>query len=134
MVSAPTHEGLSAVAHHETSLASTNEDEISCIRAAFEVRLLQRLLARLGPGEGDESEKENSSVDPGEWSESEEENCWVDSVVWDEGQKDGWAAIARWLSVNDGCRASISADGVTDAHRAGANRLQNQIKIWREKG
>ena len=96
MVSAPTHEGVNAVAHHGTSSAPTNEDETSCIRAAFEVRLLQRFLARLGPFEGDESDS------------------WVDSVVWDEGEKDDWAAITRWLSadghLNDGCRAGSSAD------------------------
>ena len=100
MVSTPTHEGLNAVAHHGTSSAPTNEDEISCIRASFKVRLLQRFLARLGPSEGDESEEENS---------------WVDSVVWDEGEKDGMAAISRWLSadghLDDGCRACSSADG-----------------------
>ena len=65
MVPAPTHEGLNAVAHHRTSSASTNEDEISCTRAAFEVELRQRFVARLGPSEGDESEEEYSSVDPG---------------------------------------------------------------------
>ena len=65
-------------------------------RAAFEARLLQGKLARLGPSEGDESEEENS---------------WTDSVVLDESEKDDWAAITRWLSVNDGCRAGCSADG-----------------------
>ena len=63
------------------------------------------------PREGDESEEENSSVDPGEWDESQGENSWVDIVVWDESEKDDWAVIARWLSVNDAWRAGSSADG-----------------------
>ena len=83
--------------------------------AAFVARLLQRFLARLGPGDGDESEEENSSVDPVEWDGSQEETSWRDSVVWDESEKDDWAAVARWLSadghLNYGCRACRYADG-----------------------
>ena len=36
MISAPPHEGFNAVAHHGTSPASINEDEISCLRADAE--------------------------------------------------------------------------------------------------
>ena len=81
-VSAPTHEGLNAVAHHGSSSAPTNEDDISCIRSAFEVRLLQRFLASLGPSEGDDGEEENSSVDQIQFT-----------TRVDEGEIDVWAVI-----------------------------------------
>ena len=94
---------------------ASGTSSVDGLRAAFVARLLQRFLARLGPGDGDESEEENSSVDPGEWDESQEENSWSDFVVRDESEKDDCAAVARWLSADGhlhcGCRAGSFADG-----------------------